>query len=84
MLNPCWLSRPLAQIPKSPLNPPILGDFESISNSCSPQNWGARGARDDSRKRSSILNSIEKSPYQPVIFAGVPCLLLAVMSEGDS
>jgi len=25
----------------SPLNPPILGDFDS----CSPQNWGARGAK---------------------------------------
>jgi hypothetical protein len=47
-------NRPLARIPKSPLNPPILGDFESISQSCSPQNWGARGARDDSRKRSNI------------------------------
>ncbi|NEO17527.1 AAA-like domain-containing protein [Moorena sp. SIO3E8] len=42
----------------SPLNPPILGDFNSSSpqnwgargaedfNSSSPQNWGARGARD--------------------------------------
>jgi hypothetical protein len=28
----------------SPLNPPILGDFKSSDLSCSPQNWGARGA----------------------------------------
>jgi tetratricopeptide (TPR) repeat protein len=44
--------RPLAPILESPLNPPKLGDFESISNSCSPQNWGARGAKDYSRKKS--------------------------------
>ncbi|NEO20359.1 hypothetical protein [Moorena sp. SIO4A5] len=29
----------------SPLNPPILGDFYQQIDSCSPQNWGARGAK---------------------------------------
>ncbi|AOX01682.1 hypothetical protein BJP34_21570 [Moorena producens PAL-8-15-08-1] len=29
----------------SPLNPPILGYFYQQIDSCSPQNWGARGAK---------------------------------------
>jgi filamentous hemagglutinin family protein len=58
MMSLRWNIRPLARIPKSPLNPPELGDFESTSNSCSPQNWGARGARDDSRKRSIELRGL--------------------------
>jgi hypothetical protein len=74
---PQFVNRPLARISKSPLNPrhfpqvgepaprsdfPILGDFESISNSCSPQNWGARGARDDSRKRSNVQDAVNPAP----------------------
>jgi ferredoxin-nitrite reductase len=47
-------SRPLAPILESPLNPPILGDFESTANSDSPQNWGDRGAKDYSCKKSIL------------------------------
>ncbi len=45
--------KPLAQIEERPLNPPILGDF----NSDSPQSWGARGAANPSRG-----TSVEESP----------------------
>ncbi|WP_287257331.1 hypothetical protein, partial [Moorena sp. SIO4E2] len=30
---------------QAPVGPPILGDFYQQIDSCSPQNWGARGAK---------------------------------------
>jgi magnesium chelatase subunit H len=58
----------------SPLNPPILGDF----GSCSPQNWGARGAKTAAKEKAEgnsphsvvgILlyrkHVITKQPYIP-------------------
>jgi hypothetical protein len=44
-----------------PLNPPILGDFESGS----PQIWGARGAKDYSRKKSNhhTFSNANNAPF---------------------
>jgi membrane fusion protein, heavy metal efflux system len=65
--------RPPAQIPASPLNPPELGDFRSSS----PQNWGARGAKDHSCKRSNLFSNAVKAPRIAVILTSL-VLLAAV------
>ncbi|AOX01526.1 hypothetical protein BJP34_20615 [Moorena producens PAL-8-15-08-1] len=35
---------------QAPVGPPILGDFYQQIDSCSPQNWGARGAKFNIKK----------------------------------
>jgi polyphenol oxidase len=79
--------RPLTRTLESPLNPrhfpqvgepahrsdsPILGDFES----CSPQNWGARGAKDYFCKES-----LKPNPFSEAEITAHPEKVVALLSE---
>ncbi len=53
-LHPELFIKPLARLQESPLNPPFLGDFNSVS----PQNWGAGGAKSSLCKQSNSVDLV--------------------------
>uniref|UniRef100_A0A1D9FWB0 Uncharacterized protein n=1 Tax=Moorena producens (strain JHB) TaxID=1454205 RepID=A0A1D9FWB0_MOOP1 len=47
-LGVMWVVLKNSGLTQSPLNPPILGDFDIIP----PQNWGVRGAKPSKLRKS--------------------------------
>jgi hypothetical protein len=84
------MNRPPEHAPESPLKPPILGDFQSSS----PQNWGARGAKDRSRSVPNLINLIDAdnpalpwldlSDYRLWDLAGIDGLQVAITLFGSA